>query len=65
MKIYEVTIDDPYLRSTAYFVLQAKDEQQAIDKVLSNFPLSDRSQKEAEFSAKEIDLNRAYFVIEA
>lgn len=65
MKIYEVTIDDPYLRSTAYFIVQAKDEQQAIDKVLANFPLSAYSQEVTEFSAKEIDLNRVYFVTEA
>lgn len=65
VKIYEVTVDDPYLRSTAYFVVQAKDEQQAIDKVLADFPLSVRSQEVAEFSAKEIDLNRPYFVTEA
>lgn len=65
MKIYEVAIDDPYLRTTSYFVVQAVAEQQAIDKVLADFPLSTRSQEVAEFSAKEIDLNRAYFVTEA
>lgn len=65
MKIYEVAIDDPYLRTTSYFVVQATTEQQAIDKVLSDFPLSVRSQEVAEFSAKEIDLSRAYFVTEA
>lgn len=65
MKIYEVAIDNPYLRTTSYFVVQAKDEQQAIDKVLSDFPLSAYSQEVTEFFAKEIDLNRAYFVTEA
>lgn len=64
MKIYQVEVNFYASKSTAYYIVQAESEDDAIDRVLRDRSLGSESKDSVEFLATEIDISKPYFVTE-
>lgn len=65
MKVYKVVVvyyvESNFVVGTAYYIVQAQSESDAINKAVTDCALVVDN---AKISAKEIDLSRAYFLME-